>query len=534
MTDPMPRRDSPGRAPAALDSQRDHALPSDIEAHTRAPSRLRRSRQDRLLVTVHQVLRTHCEHCITPEGAHLLVDRTDGLAYTLEAEAVLGRLKGLALHEAGINVSKGVIQSAIDIIRDEVPSQMPIGYGRAVIDRNGNLYLLTADGVLVINFGETVYHLPDQRPNVSFLLPTHALPVSYKPVYGSAVTHGALSNLLRMLNVPADNELLVIAWMVSCLLPEARKTLLEIIGVPQSGKSTLQAVLKQILDPSRMPLVKTTPKTPKQVDELAKSDHVICLDGVGELRSKIQGELVAVMRGRLVDVSMLGRRSKTMINVARPVLVNSLESIVTERELADRTVTIDLPPIEPGNKIADFYRKAQLQAMIPGGYASLVAILSNAAHRWKYQNPSTSLPSGIEDFFRIGCIVAENLGYNQQVFIDQFEKCLKRRFALELSENPVAFAINSYLKGSGNTCQEMSTGQLMSTLEDYFPELKHDEDWPRNERQFGSAVRASIALLRAHNVDVTPLPKRGGLYRIRLSTLPTAAVGDCPPDEKSS
>lgn len=525
MSDLIPRPNSLERTPAGQDGQGHHSLPSShLEDSARAPSRLRRSRQDRLLVTVHQVLKIHYNHYITPEGAHLLVDRTDGLAYTLEAEAVLGRLKGLALHEAGINVSRGIIQSAIDIIRDEVPIQMPIGYGRAVMDHNGNLCLLTADGVLITNFGEAGYHLPDQRPNVSFMLPTHALPVTYKPIYGAAVTNGALSNLLRMLNVPADNELLVIAWMVSCLLPEARKSLLEIIGVPQSGKSTLQAILKQILDPSRMPLVKTPPRTPKQVDELAKSDHVISLDGVEYLRPKIQGELVAIMRGRLVDVSVLGRHPKTMINISRPVVVSSLESIATERELADRTVTIDLPPIEPGNKTVDFYRQAQLQAMLPGGYASLVAILSNVAHRWKHQKPSTSLPSGIEDFYRIGCVVAESLGYDQKVFIDQLEKCLKRRYSLELSENAVAFAINSYLKGSGNMCNEMSTGKLKTTLEDYFPDLKNDEKWPINERQFGSAIRASISLLRAHKVDVTPLPKRGGLYRIRLSTLPTAAL----------
>lgn len=525
MTGPTPPRDALEFAPAAQANQGHHALSySHFEARARVPSQLRRSRQDQLLVTVHQVLRTYCEHCITPEGAHLLIDKKDGLAYTLEAEAVLGRLKSLALHKAGINVSKGVIQSAIDIIRDEVPSQMPIGYGRAVMDYNGNLCLLSSDGVLVTNSGETGYYLPKQRPNVSFLLPTHALPVTYKPIYGTAVANRALSNLLRVLNVPADKELLLITWMVNCLLPEARKTFLEIIGVPQSGKSTLQAVIKQIIDPSHMPLVKTLPRTPKQVNELAKADHVISIDAVGCLTSKIQEELVAIMRGRLVDVSILGKFPKTMINITRPVLANSLESVATERDLADRTVTIDLPPIQPENQATDFYRQDQLQAMLPGGYASFVAILSNVAHRWKAQKPSTSLPSGIEDFFRIGCVAAESLGYNQQVFIDQFEKCLKRRFSLELSENSVAFAINSYLKGSDNICQEMGTGQLMSTLEDCFPDLKCDEKWPKNERQFGSAVRASISLLRAHNVDVTPLPKRGGLYRIRLSTLHTAAL----------
>lgn len=486
--------------------------PLGPQASPRPP---RRSRQDDHLVAVYQFLHQNFWHCTTPEGADLLVDKNCCIAYPLEAEVVIGRLKRAALEEAGLNISRGTAQSAITIMRDELAYPMPIGYGRAVLTSDGDLCVLTADGVLVIPVGQTGYNSPQYAPKVAFLYPANGLPVPFRAVYGAA-NPDSLPPLLNMLNVPEDSVLLVIAWMLTVLLPDAKNYALELVGEPQSGKSTLQEALKRLLDPSRDLLTRNIPNSSKQVLQLAQGDHLVSLDDVENLKPEIQRELKTVMQGTLIDIPGLRRQYKTKIHAARPLVMNGLESVATERDLAESTLVIELPTLKRQEQ--GYLAHLEKQAKLDGAYSSMIVLLAYVAHNWKSYQPRCSLPPGLEDFCRIGCLAAEGLGKTADDFMLQLRDSLQRRYELELAESPVAAALLSYHKTSEEDCVEVTAGQLLSDLEVHRPKRADTSVWPNTPRKLGALLRKNIQLLKAHGLEVTALGRHSGNNRWRIST----------------
>ncbi len=132
--------------------------------------------------------------------------------------------------------------------------------GRALIDgateevhvrfaqRGGSIYLDLADRTWsVVRIDPTGWQV-DQNPPVKFRRTGGMLPLP-TPVAG-----GRLDDLRQFINVSADDEALLFAWLVGAARPHGPFPVLALNGEQGTAKSTTSKVLRRLLDPNKADL----------------------------------------------------------------------------------------------------------------------------------------------------------------------------------------------------------------------------------------------------------------------------------------
>lgn len=466
-----------------------------------------RTRKDRVVAEIYQLLKTHYFKGVTSRGASLLINYRTSTAMTLEVEGLVSDVQSLALNASGLAITPQEVGLALGAIKGNQPDAFNVSadISLTVPGGQGRLYLLTPEGIVEIQ-AHIGYRLPEQlQEPIGFVRLKNARAPLFSVAHGQ-VAYQPLFSFLDQLNVPKDSQLLVCGWLLTCLIPNAENVLLEIVGERFSGKSTLQSALKTLIDPSLEPLIGDIPHTQSRMFELGKRDHVISLDKVSKLSQKAQEALITLMKGKLTDISAKKSSEATQVFLSHPVILNSAESVVTWADLADRSIMVSLPRLE---KIVDhFLEKPWIGSAFQPAFASLVALLSYVNANWQHVR-ATAAPAGMVDFYCIGVAVAEAVGGSASDFDQQLTTSMERRFEMELYEYPVAAAVRDLLGASGEESVELPVGELLQKLNDFRPDDALDSQWPRSSRHLGAKLDECSALMEAYGMRVGPPERKG-------------------------
>ena len=64
------------------------------------------------------------------------------------------------------------------------------------------------------------------------------------------IAGGSLDPLWDLVNIPQDDRLIVVAWLLECLRADTPHVVMEFVGEQGSAKSTTQKLLKMLIDPN--------------------------------------------------------------------------------------------------------------------------------------------------------------------------------------------------------------------------------------------------------------------------------------------
>lgn len=155
----------------------------------------------------------------------------------------------------------------------------------------------------------------------------------------------AFNKLWDYAHVAEEDRVLVAAFLLAVMNPVGPYPLLVVIGQHGAGKSTLLRIIKSLVDPSTAPLR----SPPKNTDDLlvgALHTRLLCLDNMSYLSAEVSDALCRLSTGGALN----GRRlftntEEVLIDVERPVALNSIEELVIRPDLADRAISVQLPPM---------------------------------------------------------------------------------------------------------------------------------------------------------------------------------------------
>lgn len=468
----------------------------------------RRSRKDRVVSKTYSVVLQTYWLVMTRDSARMLVHKATGQACPLDVKAIASEIQHLALSQGGLSVTRGEVKNALEAMEGDgsyIPDVV-VSAGQAVLDQTGTLHVNSASGISVLSTHGQFSTRPVMQPVGFYSLPNAKGPTLH--LNQGANNADPLVELLDRLNVPEEARLLVITWLVVSLMPEADRVLLNVIGGRSSGKSTLQTVLKDLIDPSYAPLTQDIPATPAKTYRLGEQDQVISLDNVEELTGKAQRALLELMAGRLTDISASKQAQPARIMLKHPVVLNSAESVLTWPDLADRSVLIRLPDmtsIDP-----HFYRYLQNDASLHAAFTSLVWLLSYVGPNWSAFDVGTCA-NGLEHFGRIGKLIAPVMGRSKAEFDQQLEASLAYRFELEQEEMPVVEALRGVLAtvAEGEERLDLPVKELLERLNDFRPDNADSQNWPRSPRQLGAKLNDASAVMAAYGIRVGQPVKKG-------------------------
>lgn len=451
--------------------------------------------------------------CDTPEGAMILVDQKNGVVIPADPRYVVSQIQEVA-HTYGDTISESTIKTAMRIIRQRGSD--------TVIDVMVGRVGVRADGCYQVRacLGYWIFTKPHRFPEFS---PLPIIPTIWnkKSLFSSfpnrqVDAQAAIRNLMGSLPLDDDDRLLLLTWMVLVMLPWMRPVALEILGGPESGKSTLQAALKELLDPSLESLTRQLPGKERDVYSLAKDHYLISLDNVAKLSGPAQEGLSNMLKGHMIDWAETKEFSTPLITRC-PLMLNGEESVIVDSALKRSTLTLGLDTQH--SKTADWLNTPICRNhLLPNAFNALAQLLGEAFANVDSIKLYHKVSPQWEDFCRVGVIVTHWLGEEPEVFGKAFESLKAIDWQDAIEESPVATALTAYHKDQQEMPQTLAVKDWMEALEPYCPESRwHRARWPEHNRALGAEFGRCAKLLPHFGLRLESLGKRGSHCHWQLS-----------------
>jgi len=329
---------------------------------------------------------------------------------------------------------------------------------------------------------------------------------------------GDLEPLWHIANIPDGSRLLVITWLCECMRLDAPFVLLELVGEQGSAKSTTQNALRSLLDPNAANL-RTVPKGREDLFISACENGIVTMENVSGLSLDIQDALCTLATGGgFAKRKLYTDSEEVVLQIRRPVVLNGITAVVTAQDLGDRTLSLELPPLNGRNEEESTLLRAfeQSRGRILGG---LLDIFSRALA----QLPGIEIPEAFPDrrlvsFLKLGMAVARVCGKDENEFLSAFESRRNAALARSLEGEAVAVALCGWIQQNpqGMTAP---AGKLLEVLTSFRP--LHCDMWPRSPRSFTNILRRlAPALRRMHGIECRSVKdpnsrKHGSLWQIK-------------------
>ena len=343
-----------------------------------------------------------------------------------------------------------------------------------------------------------------ESPPVRFWRPNPARPLP------TPVANSDLTRLWDFLNIPPDDRLLVLAWMLEAFRPDTPFTLLELCGSQGSAKSFTQDKLRRLIDPNAVNL-RAAPKTTEDLFVGAGCNWLVSMNNLSHLSAPQQDALCTLATGGgFAGRTLYTNADETLIECKRPVVINGIVPVVTAQDLTDRVIHVEMPDIteyrEESALITEF--ETQAPALFGGLLDLFVATLARLSH------VKLSHPPRMADFARLGEAMAQALGEPEGRFVELFAANRRQSTARSLDASPVGSAIREMADAKLDPIIFDGTmKRLLDDLEGYRPS---GEAWPKTPRGLGDALRRQRPALKTLGitVEIGPAGRAGVPVRV--------------------
>lgn len=360
-----------------------------------------------------------------------------------------------------------------------------------VADYNGGHYLFIGDEALhVIEVLPTGWRVINDSP-VKFWMPgsMQSLPIPKKG--------GDLNQLWEFVNIPEQDRLLVLAWMLESFRADTPKPILAVTGTQGSAKSSTQDKLRQLIDNNSVNL-RSAPKTVEDVFVSAGCGWLVSYENLSHLTPAIQDAFCTLSTGGgFAGRKLYTNDEESVIDVKRPIVCNSIPSVLTAQDVNDRAITLELPRIayREESEINAAWNKAK--PAIFGGLLDLFVKTLALMPAVKLINPPR-----MADFTRLGEAMAQALNNPSGTFDTLYKANRAEGISRALEASPVAVAIRDLVDDHGGLSLLVFTGTMKALLEALEKYKQESHAWPRSPRGLGDALRRQQPALASLGIGI--------------------------------
>ncbi|MFO9416546.1 hypothetical protein SDB03_14255 [Legionella pneumophila serogroup 1] len=337
------------------------------------------------------------------------------------------------------------------------------------------------------------------EPPVRFLRPStmRSLP--------TPVGKGDLSKLWKIANIPENQRLLVIAWLIDCLRPDTPFPVLELVGEQGCAKSTTQMVLRRLIDPNGCDL-RAAPKKVEDIYVSAGINWLVSYENISYLSPSMQDALCVVATGGGYSKrKFYTDADESIITVKRPVILNGISASITAQDLVDRTISIEMETTKERIESSEVW--LFFEANYSQFLGSLLDIFAKALERLSYIKVPVAQSPRLIEFTRLGMAIAEVLGQDKSVFLEMFITNRQEAIARTIEASPVASALLEWFEKRTEQTISIPVKTLFAQVEILRP--SSCENWPRSPKGFADALRRAAPALRQMGVECHSLGKTG-------------------------
>ncbi len=271
------------------------------------------------------------------------------------------------------------------------------------------------------------------KPTASFRRTEGMLPLPVPSREGSIELLRPFVNL-----IDRDFRLLVV-WMAAALRPAGPYPILALYGEQGSAKSTLARVIRELIDPQAAPLL-LEPRSTRDLMVTAVNGWLLAYDNIGVVPAWLSDGLCLLATGGGFAGRVLFSDDERMVmHAQRPVILNGIEEFVRRGDLSDRSVFLELPPIDPRQRrreedFWDAFRQEQPRML--GGL--LDAVAGGLRERQSVKLPE--LPR-MADFATFAEAVGRALGWGAGTVLKDYNANRKQASGAQIESSIVGSAM---------------------------------------------------------------------------------------------
>lgn len=344
------------------------------------------------------------------------------------------------------------------------------------------------DGVAAVVDGEG-WHLESTPAVFRRLRLTGRLPEPEGP--------GDLDALRGFLNITDEDWGLLVAWLVSCLVPDVPAPIVLLTGEQGSAKSYAARLLVRLVDPSAAEL-RSEPRDVTDWAVAASGSWLVAVDNVSKVRDWFSDALCRAATGDgLVRRALYTDSDVSVLSFRRRIILTSIDPGAMRGDLADRLLPVDLERIPEDRRREERELErafAEVHPRILAGLLDLAAQVYDALPEVQMDR----LPR-MADFARICAAVDHVLGAE---VLKTYLVRAREVVGNVVEADPVARAIRDYVAAVGPL--EVTAAELLEILPAPEPRPKR---WPDTPQAMGGALKRLAPALRAVGIEVDQLPR---------------------------
>jgi hypothetical protein len=293
---------------------------------------------------------------------------------------------------------------------------------------------------------------------------------------------------MKLVNIKEDNEdikLLLKCYIISLFIPDIQKPVLMLHGSQGSAKSSLEEMIKMLVDPS---VVKTF-TFPRGIDELIQQlshNHIVFYDNISIINDWISDQLCRAVSGSGSSKRQLYTDDDDIIySFKRCVGFNGINLGATKADLLDRGLIIELERIEEDKQLKPEDLWEQFEELRPQLLGYIFDILAKVLN-WKndVNGPQLNLNKlpRMPEFAEYGEMISRCMGNPGKLFINAYRKNIRLQSQEVLDSSPVAIAIVQFMTRRNDEDWIGNSTYLLSELEYDAEALKintKSKSWPK-------------------------------------------------------
>jgi hypothetical protein len=321
---------------------------------------------------------------------------------------------------------------------------------------------------------------------------------------------GSLARLRKLINIgDEDNWILLVSWLVAACRPNRPFPILVLQGEQGSAKSTLERIIRMIIDPSSAP-VRTPPRGDRDLLIAATNSWVVAYDNLSAIQQWLSDALCRLATGGGFSTRELYTDSEEAIfDAMRPVVLNGIDYLTERADLADRAVILNLPRIADQNRRTEQQVYEEFESELPQILGALYTAVSAALQR--LPNTTVAGMPRMADFAFWATAAEQAMGLSAGEFMRAYQGNRVEAVQETLEGDAVAVAILAYMERREQDGQQSWQGnckELKPHLDGLAEEsVKKSDAWPKSPRALSGRLRRLATFLRESGIDIVFPPK---------------------------
>jgi len=323
---------------------------------------------------------------------------------------------------------------------------------------------------------------------------------------------GSVGDLKELLNIGEDEDSkrnwpLLLVWLVQALRPNPQHPILALKGGEGTAKSFTAFLLRSLVDPHDSPDDYTPPDL-RTLCIWAEHEWVIALDNISSMPEWLSNALCKLVTGMGFKVRTLYKdRGLEIFKARRPITINGIADIGTNKDLMSRTLLVNLPVISKYQLEREIMESFEEKR--PGILGALLEAVSAGMRKLpelKVEGRGSRMP----DFDLWGRATEVALGFTEGTFLKARGQAEREATQSSLEAEPIAITIERF--AGRYTRANLWEGEAQELL-DEINELetddarKRDRDWPKSPGGLGKKLSKLQSSLRTEGVIVEKIPK---------------------------